>query len=146
MCSCVSLEETVNYSVSRNVCFASNGSAEGARGAFGWVSSLSDGTRMLSNSEPARGMQPGGLFRAEGCGQLSWLRFVKHAQMCTQKTWKGEINAWTNNESLVDKASEVLRWQQCAPADMLTSDWDVVKMIVDAIRESEQEGTKANAK
>ena len=32
------------------------------------------------------------------------------------------------------------------PANTLTSDWDVAKMIVDLIRELEQEGTKANAK
>ena len=101
---------------------------------------------MMSNSGPARGTQPGGSFRAEGCGQLSWLRFMKHVQTHTQKTWKGEIDAWTDNESLVDKVSEVLKWQQCAPANTLTSDWDAVKMIVDTTKELEQEGTQANTK
>ena len=56
------------------------------------------------------------------------------------------MDAWTDNKSLVDKVSEVLKWQQCAPANTLTSDWDAAKMIVDSTRELEQEGTKVNAK
>ena len=42
--------------------------------------------------------------------------------------------------------SEVLKWQQHAPANMLTSDWDAAKTIVDLTRKLEQEGTKANMK
>ena len=107
--SCLSLEEVVNCSIGRSIYFASNGSVEGTQGAFGWASSLSDGTQIMLSSGPARGTQPGGSFRAEGHRQLSWLKFIKHVQTCTQKTWKGEINAWTDNKSLVDKVSEVLK-------------------------------------
>ena len=145
MC-CVPTEDVMTFGCSDGMCFASDGSVEGTRGAFGWATSHEDGTRTLSNSGPARGATPGGSFRAEGCGQLSWLRFTKHVQMCTQQKWKGEIDAWTDNESLVDKASEVRKWQQRVPANTLTSDWDAVKTIVDTMRELEQGGTPANMK
>ena len=131
------IEDVVSFGSSWGMHFVSDGSIKGTKGAFGWESALPGGKWMMANSGPARGTQPGGSFRAEGCGQSSWLRFIKHVQMHTQKKWQGDTDAWTDNKILVDKASEMLTWKQCAPANMLTSDWDAVKTIVDTVRELE---------
>ena len=52
----------------------------------------------------------------------------------------------TDNESLVDKASEVLTWQKFVPANAIASDWDVLKMTVDTMQELELDGAKVEWK
>ena len=59
---CMPTEDTMMHGVTDKMHFASDGSVEGAKGAFGWTSAASDGHGSMANSGPVRGTQPGGSF------------------------------------------------------------------------------------
>ena len=107
-----------------------DGSVVGANGTFGWVLSLSDGTRLVSCKGVAIG-HPMTSYRAEAFGTWSLLLFLKsvldHFRCHLQE--KPQIHC--DNQGLVDNVNHILkRIRDAFPNDTLISDWDILNEIL----------------
>ena len=56
------------------------------------------------------------------------------------------MTSWTDNQSLIDKVSKMLKWKVHVPANAIESDWDALKTTVDTMQEFELDGTKVERK
>ena len=66
----------------------------------------------------------------------------EHSQLDFSGFLAGEIASWTDNKSLVKKASKMLKRKVHVPANTIALNWDALKTMVDAMHELEADGIK----
>ena len=70
---------------------------------------------------------------------MLWLRFVKHAQICTDQVWEGDTMPWTDNQSLINCADSTLKWTKTIGSRTTALDWDAVQTMAESIQELKQD-------
>jgi hypothetical protein len=112
--------------------FVSDGSQIDETTTFGWVLSLSDGTRLAQCAGPGCG--PGTSHRAEGYGVLSAVCFVSRLQLFVSTTAPWSLRFTTDNKGLLIRIGQRQNYDASYANATLAPDWDLVEEIVTQLR------------
>ena len=97
-------------------------------GAFGWIISLSDGTRLVRCSGPVYGAKPSS-YRAECYGMLSLVRFLQLlSEYCGINDLK-ICNLSSDNLSMLNNINGYTYADLESPNSTLIADWDVLSEL-----------------
>ena len=141
-------EEVWNVLTTRSCIIASDGSAPGPKGSFGWVISDRQGNHLVQCNGPTFGAKISS-YRAEGYGILSALRFLARMRQvfyrdppedadsdsdstCSSTHESPDLRPPTlicDNESMVNTANKIYTYSHIYPNATMDSEYDVLAEI-----------------
>jgi hypothetical protein len=111
------------------VILVSDGGALDDCGSYGWVISLSDGTRLARGSGSVFGYDPRS-YRAEGHGAKAGTLFMIHCfKYCDLPIPAGQFRFYCDNEGLIKKLEYLRSYKNAIQATVLHSEWDIVSSV-----------------
>jgi hypothetical protein len=111
--------------------FVSDGSAGDDSMSFGWVVCMQNNITLARSSGPAPGHRSS--FHSEGYSTLSAVQFLHHLFEYCQDNFVGPYRFVTDNQGLITRVQDCLRYPESFPNGTLAADWDVVNEIAETL-------------
>eukprot|EP00957_Ditylum_brightwellii_P084443 6421450-Ditylum_brightwellii.AAC.1 len=99
---------------------------------FGWIIVNNDKGIIAEHASPAFGQATS--FRAEGYGILYAYIFLYHTSKCMNQTIKCDINIHIDNEGIVKRLKDQLKYTHDYPLNTLEPDWGVIAQVANTLK------------
>ena len=114
----------------------SDGSVQHSQSSFGWVIMCTSGQRVAQCNGPVHRHKPT-LYRSEGYGIHSLLRFILNLSTYTYQTTPKHLTIYTDSESWVKTINAVM-WDKFFLNETITTDWDILQNIISSLTQFQQ--------